>query len=302
MVFQSSGVREAPIAVKHNAIAKDIMVEWVLECERDGKDMPTDEQIMDRFAFHSLESARTLLADLSDEGRIKIVYANGARSISSPVKREPPQQQKFERPRNSRSERLDQIAKVAERLKARKEERAAVEVETSDSDSAPLAPAAPSAKAPESRPPVFVPPVTAVHATVKDGRNPCTHLTLRIDKAVKRDITRRAAEQNVTINSYVSDKLMGALYGETGQVVPPPEMDIATTVRALVTRSRSANQVLTECIEALAPWILPDRKLRIRVDIAAEALRLGQPVIEFMTDLAVEAMARRKADQNGGAQ
>lgn len=314
MVFFTAGPRDAPIHVKPNTISKEVMLDWIRECEASGSDMPTDEAIMDRFAFTSLEQARTLLADLSDEGRIRISYHGDHRQISTD-RPAPTPRLKFERPKNARSERLDRIAQIAEKLKASKPEKKARKEEplpppsppkpvigtrpaavvTSKVTEAP-APAPEVAPEPASPQPSIAAPVTKV----KDGRNPCTHITLRIDRAVKRDVVRRATEREMTINAYLVEVLMGALYTKDGTSVPPVEMDVATTARSLVSRERSANRVLLECIEALTPWIIPDRKMQIRCEIAAEALRLGKPVIDLTVELAMEAMTLRMNSQTKG--
>lgn len=45
-------------------------------------EQPTDQQIMDLCGFWDVELARTLLADLADEGAIRMSFAGGARTIA----------------------------------------------------------------------------------------------------------------------------------------------------------------------------------------------------------------------------
>jgi hypothetical protein len=67
--------------MKHSAMNKGVMFDWIQTAIDRCDALPTDEQIMDRFGFGTPELARTLLADLADEGKIKIRGTGLARTI-----------------------------------------------------------------------------------------------------------------------------------------------------------------------------------------------------------------------------
>lgn len=66
----------------HSRINIDAMFEWIERCSLSGTPMPDDAAICDRFGFASPESARTLLAELADKGRITIKGFGASRAIA----------------------------------------------------------------------------------------------------------------------------------------------------------------------------------------------------------------------------
>lgn len=66
----------------HSRINIDTMYEWIERCSLDGTPMPDDAAICDRFCFASPESARTLLAELADKGRITIKGFGASRAVA----------------------------------------------------------------------------------------------------------------------------------------------------------------------------------------------------------------------------
>lgn len=56
----------------HSRLNLNTMFDWVERCLADGQPTPPDAAICERFGFDSTESARTLLAELADAGRITI--------------------------------------------------------------------------------------------------------------------------------------------------------------------------------------------------------------------------------------
>lgn len=56
----------------HSRLNLNKMFDWIERCLADGKPTPLDAAICERFGFDSTESARTLLAELADAGRITI--------------------------------------------------------------------------------------------------------------------------------------------------------------------------------------------------------------------------------------
>lgn len=73
--------RTTPVPLRHRQIDKLTMLDWIrsrLEAEQPA---PTDAEIMERFGFTHPEQARTLLADLSDAGKITIFGTGDDREI-----------------------------------------------------------------------------------------------------------------------------------------------------------------------------------------------------------------------------
>lgn len=66
----------------HSRIAKDRMFEWIARCIEEGSAPPDDAAICEEFGFTSAESARTLLSDLADAGRITVKGWGGNRTIA----------------------------------------------------------------------------------------------------------------------------------------------------------------------------------------------------------------------------
>lgn len=70
--------------MKHSAMHRRLMLEWIHDCADAGRAMPTVAAIVDRFGFAGPEQARTLLADLADAGSIKLTGVGVAQSINLP--------------------------------------------------------------------------------------------------------------------------------------------------------------------------------------------------------------------------
>lgn len=70
--------------MKHSAMHRRLMLEWIHDCADAGKPMPTVTAIVDRFAFAGPEQARTLLADLADAGTIRLTGVGVAQTITLP--------------------------------------------------------------------------------------------------------------------------------------------------------------------------------------------------------------------------
>lgn len=68
--------------IKHSAMQKGVMLDWLRACEEEGRHFPSDEEIQGRFGFASVEMARTLLADLADAGKIRISGTGPGRQIT----------------------------------------------------------------------------------------------------------------------------------------------------------------------------------------------------------------------------
>jgi len=69
-------------ATRHSSINRAIMLDWIKVCIDEGKPLPTDEEIAARFQFLGIEQSRTLLADLADQGLIRIRHGSDGREIS----------------------------------------------------------------------------------------------------------------------------------------------------------------------------------------------------------------------------
>ena len=68
--------------MKHSALNRGVMRDWIAVAIETGAAMPTDGEIMDRFGFTNPETARTLLADLADRGDISIRWEGEERIIT----------------------------------------------------------------------------------------------------------------------------------------------------------------------------------------------------------------------------
>lgn len=66
----------------HAKINLSRMYDWIEWCIEEDQSMPTDAAIMQRFGFDNAESARTLLAELADAGRITIKGYGTTRTIA----------------------------------------------------------------------------------------------------------------------------------------------------------------------------------------------------------------------------
>lgn len=66
----------------HSRLNLNAMYDWIERCLMDGKPTPLDAAICERFGFDSTESARTLLAELADAGRITIRGHRDDRTIT----------------------------------------------------------------------------------------------------------------------------------------------------------------------------------------------------------------------------
>ena len=66
----------------HSRINRDRMFDWIERCLAADKPTPSDADICDHFGFDSTETARTLLADLADAGRITIRGHRDDRTIT----------------------------------------------------------------------------------------------------------------------------------------------------------------------------------------------------------------------------
>jgi len=74
----------------HARIIKCQMLDWIKLCLEQDERMPTDDEIADRFNLNGVVSARTLLADLCDEGAIRVRWNQPGRPIElGPKERTP---------------------------------------------------------------------------------------------------------------------------------------------------------------------------------------------------------------------
>lgn len=66
----------------HARIVKSQMVDWIRNCVEMDLPSPTDDEIIDKFNLHGPTSARSLLADLSEEGAITVSWNAPGRPIA----------------------------------------------------------------------------------------------------------------------------------------------------------------------------------------------------------------------------
>lgn len=111
----------------HAKIIKCQMLDWIKACIERDEAMPTDDEIVYRFNLNGVVSARTLLADLAEEGAISVHWNAPGRPITlgakeraklDPAKPSRPLGRKPEQPVEDRAER---IKAIADRMKAEAE-------------------------------------------------------------------------------------------------------------------------------------------------------------------------------------
>jgi hypothetical protein len=73
--------RTSPVPLRHRQIDRLSLRDWIRDQIEAGQPTPTDAEIMERFGFEHPEQARTLLADLSDQGLITIFGTGADREI-----------------------------------------------------------------------------------------------------------------------------------------------------------------------------------------------------------------------------
>jgi len=64
----------------HSAMNRGKMLDWIRHNQEQELPDPTDEEIVEVFGFSSVLQARTLLAELVDQGKIHIIRSNGQRT------------------------------------------------------------------------------------------------------------------------------------------------------------------------------------------------------------------------------
>lgn len=121
--------RTTPVPLRHRQIDKLNMLDWIRDCAETEKRMPTDGEIMERFGFTHPEQARTLLADLSDAGKITIFGTGEDREIllgrvrpsqRASVERPVPSVVRPEaRPANARKAGAERISDILRNVKAK---------------------------------------------------------------------------------------------------------------------------------------------------------------------------------------
>lgn len=302
----------------HSTLNRGVMFDWIRYNQEQGLPDPTDEEIVDRFCFHSVEQSRTLLAELVDKGLIHIVRENGRRiSIGlgranghtlPPVKILPTPHHPNPRPASPERRALIAAAaeKVANRPKTTNAERP--EVETVEAqrgghrnghsrpvsvDQGPRPERPPSQAAEETIAPMKASPrpVEARHPVPPNTRysfKPTRRMSCSPLIATADVIQHRANKAGVSVNQWLGKWLDEALTAEQGEKDAPPSLaraDVGLTVRSLVRRDRDAVEVLTLTTAALAPWIMPKGKPMITADVMRAAANQGMPLDAFIEHL-----------------
>ena len=155
----------------HSRFALTTMYDWIEARVTAGEPTPTDTEICERFSFDSPESARTLLAELADAGRITIKGYGDTRTVTlsrqrhalEPVERPVPTVAKADPVVDATTARIAEILN-----RGRKSARAVVAENASKLLSTVTSPAAPAAAQPAKEPVMagksFMLPATATSA------------------------------------------------------------------------------------------------------------------------------------------
>jgi hypothetical protein len=294
------------------------MIEHALENELP---LPTDEQIADRFCFHSVEQSRTLLAELVDRGKIHIIREGGERvgiQLGKASGHTLPPIQILPRPHHPKAkpaplERRALIAAAAEKIAARPAPTKSKmperpEVETVEAqrgghrnghsrpvsvDQGPRPERPPSQAAEETIAPVDASPQPVearqhVQPNTRIDRPLIRRMSCTTSIEVQNLVTARAAAEGVSVNQWLGKFVSEALTAPTAPTPEPIDLaqaDVAVTVRSLCRRDRPPADVLALAMDALTPWLTPKRKPFITGAVVRAAAGQGIPLDEFVTHL-----------------
>lgn len=312
----------------HSTINRGVMMSIIEHAIENDLPMPTDEEIAERFSFHSVEQSRTLLAELVDRDKIHIIREDGVRvgiGLGRAGKHVPPPVRilptpHHPKPKPASPERRAVIAAAVEKVAARKKitdteipERP--EVETVEAQRGGYANGQPRPASVDQGPRPERPPSKAAEETIAPveaspqpvkARQPALPNT-RIDRDVMKTVGAKvaadeyralqaaAARDGISLYQWAGRKLIEAL---TAPETPTPEpinlahADVAITVRSLCRRDRPPVDVLALAMDALAPWLTPKRKPLITGEIVRAAAGQGMPIEEFVEHLIKLGMQR----------
>lgn len=249
--------------MKHSVLHKRGMLEWVQICADEGRPMPDDAAIMDRFGFATPELARTLLADLADAGRIRVRGAGAARTIE--IGARPPSviARAIAEPAVRRPvapTRIDLIRSAAARLAARGAAGAA------RADVSPIVPPVAVAAAPAAAPVVAPAP-----APVKDRPMPTAPV---LPVLVRPAAPGEKRQVTFTATGVVLDRLIAAAVAADSGIGPAT---LAIVTRAVMTGPAAAPPPEPE------PPQPPDGKPRLSAGVLRAWRASGLDFGDFLT-------------------
>lgn len=267
----------------HARIVKAQMVDWIRNCVEMDLPSPTDDEIIDKFNLHGPASARSLLADLSEEGAITVSWNVPGRPISLG----PKEKARFEPARPTRTvthrsiaeEVADEaLASSARRMHAKRvTSLTPLDIARSPEPDSPPPAQCPRADAAKGRslvdtPPIRVEaapqPVPVERTEPKLSTPPALEMKrLPTGRAVTTDVPRyvthpKAVTSNVTREMY---KRLGEIAATEG-----------------TNRSVSLLGLITEALTARDAPPAPTGKPRVRADVVKAWQDDGRPFVEFI--------------------
>lgn len=243
-------------------IIKQQLMDWIRKCHVEGTAMPSDANIMERFGLFTQEAARSILAELADEGGISIKWANGERAIKLGRKelaltRAPALPATPKKRGTSLDDGTDKIMAIIGRKTRAVEIAREVDAEAQttskrrlqaaqsgttirsvDTHPGPLPPPTPAKIAPQIIPKIIpAAEPDMVRLPTAPGKEAATRLTRRqvnahLNEADFLELSRRAQEQGVAASALARDMLSRALTLHTEQPTPLRKPRVSAAVMA----------------------------------------------------------------------
>lgn len=278
--------RTTPLPLRHRQIDKLNMFDWIRDCAETGKRMPTDAEITERFGFTQPEQARTLLADLSDAGKITIIGTGDDREILLGRVR-PSQRTSIERP-------VPSVIQPGSRPTSAKQ------------GAGRIANILRGATSKMTEPKAAVEQLQAAGATLSEGGKTIAEQLAPIVEAAQADETSIIDARPVKAATLAAIASAAPFSGPTRQInatlQADPELYERITVAARsegLSVSRYVGQIaraaLTQPPAQPAPQ--PERKPLLRADMTAAAIRNGMPIDAFVRMLIERGFQTFLADE-----
>lgn len=252
--------RTTPVPLRHRQIDKLTMLDWIRTRLEAGHPTPTDAEIMERFGFLQAEQARTLLADLSDAGKITIFGTGDDREIllgrvrpsqRGTIERPVPSVVREDaRPANARKAGAERLASILRDVSAKRAAPNAAVAQLGDAVAKmseagktlaeQLQPIVEAAQAGETSTidarPVKAATLAAVASTAEAGAARFTiNAAFKADAALYERVKADAAREGMSVNGYVGRIAKAALTGEpiTAQPERKPLLRAEMTAAAI---------------------------------------------------------------------
>ncbi|TVV75567.1 hypothetical protein [Sphingomonas solaris] len=209
----------------HSRANKQKLLAWITHAIEHGEPLPTDAQVADEYGFRSTELARTLLADLADEGKLTVRTTGGVREIT--LGRRAPGAIQAARPLPTPGKRA---------IAADDPEVDAIVAKIAGIVGRPVTPSPAPAPAPAPAPPPPEPaslPVTTAPERAEKRKT----LGAMVTPAVFEQVKEMAAQRNVATGRFAAELLDVALAGPPAGATIAPEPAGKPKLRAAVLRA-----------------------------------------------------------------